>query len=258
MFHLPRRTVAPVLAAAIALGVLPLAAGPVAGAAVPVFADAIAPGVVNGTEGFGTATVLVPRGTYVTYLVRTDSRLKGRKIQVWTDTGSGWTLTTTRIIAADGSIRYFARIKARTGFWAKYVDGSNPPVTSHARAATVSADGTTTIRLSCDDVAPTGSAVKSIVARTVTTTVRGTVRVIVCANPSTGFAWGMASLDTAHLIRVGHTLQPGNGPPGSPGTETWSVRLIHAGIGRATLVYSQPWNGGEKAAWTLLLTMQSA
>ena len=258
MFHRPRRHVGLALALATALGVLPFAAGPVAGAVVAVLADAIAPGVVQGSEGFGTATVLVPKGGYVTYLVRTDSRLRGKRIQVWTDSGAGWRLTTTRKIANDGSIHYFARVRVRTGFWAHYVDGGTPPVTSHARAAAVSADGTTIIRLACEDVAPTGAAVKSIVGRTVTTTVRGTIRVIVCASPSTGFAWTMASLDTAHLRRVGHTLHVRSGPPGSAGTETWSLRLIEPGIGRATLVFSQPWRGGEKAAWTLLLTIQSA
>jgi len=34
--------------------------------------------------------------------------------------------------------------------------------------------------------------------------------------------------------------------------------LTDAGIGRATLVYSQPWKGGEKAVWTLMLTVESA
>jgi predicted secreted protein len=62
----------------------------------------------------------------------------------------------------------------------------------------------------------------------------------------------MVSLDTAHLMRVGHTVRSG-----APGSETWSVRLTADGIGRTTLVYSQPWRGGEKAAWTLMLTVHT-
>lgn len=249
MFRLSRLSLA---APVLALGLLPLAAAPAA-AVTPILMDGIAPGVMHGTDGFGTSTVLVPKSGYVTYLVRTDSRLKGRSIQIWTDTGTGWKLTTTRHVEADGSVRYFARVTGRIGFWAKYT-GVKPTATSHGRSAGVSPDGTTTIRIACDDVGPTGSAVKSIVNRTVAVRVNGTVRVIVCANPSTGFAWGMVALDSEHLLRVGHTMRAGSGV-GAPGTETWSVRLKSDGTGRTTLVYSQPWRGGEKAAWTLMLTV---
>jgi predicted secreted protein len=249
MFRIRRASLAALVAA---VAVFPLFASPAA-AASPVLFDSIAPGVVSGTEGFGTATVLVPKKGVVTYLVRTDSRLKGTGIQIWTDTGKGWKLATTRPIEADGSVHYAMTITRRTGFWAKYAE-VKPVVTSHGRLAGVSADGTTAIRISCADVGPTGSGVKSIVNRTVAISLHGTVRVTVCADASTGFSWGMAALDSAHLMRVGHTMRDGSGP-GSPGTETWSVRLTSDGVGRTTLVYSQPWRGGEKAAWTLMLTV---
>jgi len=252
MFRISRPLV--MVLAVVAL-LLPITASP-ASAATTTLQDAIAPGVQHGTEGFGTSTVLVPKNGYVTYLVRMDSRLKGKRVQIWLDTGSGWKLTTTRAIEVDGSVHYFARVKGRVGFWAKY-PGVKPATTSHGRSANVSLDGTTTIRVTCDDLSPTGSGVKSIVSRTVVTPVGGTVRLIICSNPSTGFSWGMVSLDTLHLLRVGHTTQPGRGI-GAAGTETWSLRLTNGGVGRATLVYSQPWRGGEKAAWTLLLTVQSA
>jgi predicted secreted protein len=232
-------------ASLLALVLLPLAAAP-ASAVTAILMDGIAPGVMHGSDGFGTSTVLVPKNGYVTYIVRTDSRLKGRAIQIWTDTGSGWKMTTTRKVEADGSVRYFARITGRVGFWAKYA-GVKPTATSHGRLAGVSADGSTTIRLACEDLGPTGSAVKSFVSRTVAVKVGGTLRVIVCANPSTGFSWGMVALDSTHLLRVGHTMRGA--------TETWSLRLTSGGTGRSTLVYSQPWRGGEKAAWTLMLTV---
>jgi predicted secreted protein len=245
MFRLSRL---PLAALALALGLLPMVAAPVS-AVTPILMDAIAPGVMRTSEGFGTSTVLVPKNGYVTYLVRTDSRLKGRLVQIWTDTGKGWKLATTRKVEADGSVRYFARVTGRISFWAKYT-GVKPTSTSHGRSAAVSTDGTTTIRVACDDLGPTGSGVKSIVNRTVATRVNGTVRVIVCAQPSTGFAWGMVSLDGTHLLRVGHTMRTG-----SAASETWSVRLKSGGTGRTTLVYSQPWRGGEKATWTLMLTV---
>jgi len=248
MFRLSRLLlVAPVLA----LGLVQLIAAPVS-AVTPVLIDGIAPGVVHASDGFGTSTVLVPKNGYVTYLVRTDSRLKGRGVQIYTDTGKGWKLATTRRVEADGSVRYFARVTGRISFWAKYA-GVKPVAVSHARSAAVSADGTTTIRIACDDLGPTGSAVKSIVSRTVAVKVSGTVRVVVCADPPTGFAWGMVALDSSHLLRVGHTTRDGSRSVAA--SETWSVRLTSRGTGRTTLVYSQPWRGGEKAAWTLMLTV---
>jgi predicted secreted protein len=247
MFRIARLSL---VALTLAAGLLPLLASPVS-AATPVLFDSIAPGVQRGVDGFGTATVLVPKGGYVTYLVRTDSRLHGRRIQIWTDTGRGWKLTTTRAVGLDGSIYYFARVTGRIGFWAKYASATTPAA-SHGRLANLSTDGTTTIRITCDDVGPTGSGVKSIVIRSVALALNGTVRVIVCSQAETGFAWGMVALDTAHLARVGHTTHPGTG---AAGTETWSVRLTSGGVGRTTLVYSQPWRGGEKAAWTLMLTV---
>jgi len=251
MFRFSRLTVVGLF---LALGMIPIAAG-TASAATAALADAIAPGVMHGADGFGTATVLVPKSGYVTYLVRTDSRLKGRKIQIWTDTGSGWKLATTRAIDADGSVHYFARVTGRIGFWAKYA-GVSPAASSHGRSAGLSSDGTTTIRISCDDIGPTGTGVRSIVNRTVAVKLNGTLRVIVCSEPATGFAWGMVALDSSHLMRVGHTI---HAPGGSTaGSETWSVRLMSDGVGRATFVYSQPWRGGEKATWTLMLTVQES
>ena len=249
----------PVMALVLAAGLLPVAASP-ASAATAILFDAIAPGVLQGTDGFGAATVLVPGNGYVTYLVRTDSRLKGRRLEIWTDTGSGWTLTSTRVIAADGSVHYFARVAGRFGFWAKYARVT-PAVASHGRLANVSSDGTITIRVSCEDLGPAGSGARTIVFRSAATSFGGTVRVILCSNPSTGFSWGMVALDSEHLRRVGHSTHPGSGGGGvvgTAGTEIWSVRLTSRGVGRATLVYSQPWRGGEKAAWTLLLTVKSS
>ena len=228
----------------------------VAAPAMTALSDSIAPGVVDGVEGFGTASVLVPNGAYITYLARTDARLKGKTIQIWTNTGAGWHLTTTRKVAADGTVHYFARVARRSGYWAKYAgDQTHAPASGHGRSANISADGTYVISTSCEDYAPAEAGGKVILNRMVVAPVAGTIRVHVCAIPSTGFSWTSAAVDTAHLMRVGHSLHPGTSPPGSAGTETWSYRVVSSGTGRATLVYSQPWKGGLKAAWTVLLTV---
>lgn len=247
------------LALLAALAMLPLAATAVA-AADPVLVDAIAPGVLRtGTDGFGTATVQVREHGYVTYLVRTSPSLAGRSLDLYIDTGAGWQKATNRVIGADGTARYHARVAGRTGFWAKLpARGSVPEIASHGRSAAASMDGRTIITLSCDDFAPTGSSTRVVINRRAQAALNTTVTVVMCSNASTGFSWTTAAIDAIHLRQVGHTIHGASGGlPGAPGTDRWSYRLTTTGTGRVTLTYSQPWAGGEKSAWTLMLTVQA-
>lgn len=100
--------------------------------------DGIAAGVNKGTAGFGTSSVVVPKGTYVTYLVRTDPKLVGKVLEIWTRTRTGpWKPTTARAVAADGSVHYYARLTAWTAFLAKWAgDDTYLPSSSHGRIAT--------------------------------------------------------------------------------------------------------------------------
>jgi len=254
MFH---RFIA--LAAAVLL--IPMVGGTAFAITSPtVLGDSIAPGVVTGVDGFGSSTVMVPKSTYVTYLVRTDSNLAGKRIEIWTKTGKEWKYTTARLVAKDGTVHYYARVLAWTGFWAKFAgDGSAPAGTSHGQIATVSSNGRTIIRATCSDFAPTGSGAKVFVQRTVGIRfVNAEISLSLCSNPgSTGFSWSSAAIDTAHLRLVGHSMSraPRGSPVGAPGIETWTYAVVQAGVGRATLLYSQPWKGGEKAVWAMQLTV---
>ena len=222
------------------------------GADPPVLTDAIAPGVLDGTEGFGTSTVLVAKGAYVTYLVRTSPAMKGRSIEIWTDTGGGWKRTTSRAIAADGTARYHARVQGRTAFWAKVPkSGSTPAAASHGRSAALSRDGRTIVRIGCEELPPTGSSTRVVASRRVGATPGQTISLVVCADAANGYRWTTAAIDSEHLAQVGHTIEAGSG--GS--VDTWSYRLTAPDQGRVTIVSSQPWPGGEKAAWTVMLTV---
>jgi predicted secreted protein len=225
-----------------------------------VLGDGIAPGLIRGVEGFGTATVTVPSGAYVTYIARTDSHLRGKPIQIWTKLGTtDWKLFTTRAVTADGTVHVFARVTGSIIFWAKFAgDGKNPPALSHGRAATPSTTGTTIIRAGCDDFAPPSSASRLVLNRTIGLKVGGTVSAIFCSNASTGFLWSASAIDPAHLKLIRHkTTPPSGGQTGAAGLETWTYRLIATGSGRATLTYSQPWKGGQKAVWTVTLLVES-
>ena len=99
----------------------------------PTLSDAIAAGVNRGSLGFGTSSVVLDRPGYVTYLVRLERAFAGRHVAIYTRTRTGpWTLTTGRVVAADGTVHYYRRIADWTGFWAKLDDGA-----SHGRIGTV-------------------------------------------------------------------------------------------------------------------------
>ena len=95
--------------------------------------DAIAPGVNRGTGGFRTSSLVLSNPGYVTYLVRFDPSFAGQKVEIWVRSRNGtWAPVTLRLVAADGTVHYYRRIMAWTGFWAKLAGAS-----SHGRIGTV-------------------------------------------------------------------------------------------------------------------------
>lgn len=220
----------------------------------PVLRDAITAGVVRTGEGFGTATVIVPRNGYVTYLVAGDPTLSGRPLEIWTRTRTGeWALATTRTFGPDGVARTFARITEWTAFQGRIPgDVTSAGVGAHGRIATVSADGSTRIRVDCVDVT-TEDPGTLLVSRAVGAPIGGLVRVTLCSNPSTGFSWTPSVLSSGQLATAGHSTSPGPAIPGAAGSETWTFRVTGRGTGYAVLEYSRPWEGGEKAVWLFVL-----
>jgi hypothetical protein len=95
--------------------------------------DAIAPGVNRGTTGFTTSSVVLAKPGYVTFLIRLDKSVAGKIVEIWTKSKTGsWRHTTSRYVAADGTVHYYANISTWTGFWGKYGGAS-----SHGRIGTV-------------------------------------------------------------------------------------------------------------------------
>jgi inhibitor of cysteine peptidase len=236
-------------------GIFTAAAGPVA--AVNELADGIAPGVVRANDGFGTSTVIVPQDGYVTYFVQGAANLAGTPVQIWTNTTGEWALATTRAFSEDGTAHYFARLTGRTGVEAR-IPGT-PGGSAHGRSATTwpaATDRRTRISVGCDDFATEDNA-SVLVGRTVALKSGTQVDVVLCSNPSTGFEWQAAAIDSARLRLVGHHFTVTSDLVGAPGTETWSFRVVGSGKGHGVLVYSQPWEGGQKAVEVFVLTTLS-
>ncbi len=91
--------------------------------------------------------------------------------------------------------------------------------------------------------------------------VDGTLTVILCSNPTTGFEWleSPQISDTSVLRQETHEFIPpedlAERPPlaGSPGKEVWTFKTLKKGISTISFEYSRPWEGGEKAEWTFEL-----
>jgi len=234
---------------------LAAAAGPVsaAGPASLAISSSIAPGVVTGTDGFGSSSVVVPTAARVTFRAVTDPPLPGHRIEIWTRSRTtDWRLTTARLEAADGSVRYVATITEWTAIQARFpADSTHPATASHGRIATTSARGLTAIGVTCDEFAAAGG---GEVSRSINAQSGDFIAFTLCANASTGFAWLAPTYDTASLRLIGvRTFPPAKPLPGAAGTETWTFKLLSVGTSNVSLIYSQPWAGGTKAAWRFTL-----
>ena len=86
------------------------------------------------------------------------------------------------------------------------------------------------------------------------------VKVILCSNPSTGFAWEEPHFGDSSVLRlVDRTYQAPDGATlpvvGAAGGEVLTIRAGAAGTTTLTIRYSQPWVGGTKGEWTYRLSV---
>lgn len=88
-----------------------------------------------------------------------------------------------------------------------------------------------------------------------------TLTLSLCSNATTGFQWGPAAIaDESVLQGINHRFQApeeiGTEPlVGTSGEEIWTFEALKGGQTTVDLEYSQPWEGGEKDAWTFVLTV---
>lgn len=93
---------------------------------------------------------------------------------------------------------------------------------------------------------------------TVKLRVGGRLTVILCSNHTTGYLWSeLAQIsDQTILKQIDHKwLPPTSGLVGAAGKEVWTFKTLKEGTSTIYLEYSQPWEGGDKAAWTFHLTV---
>ena len=91
--------------------------------------------------------------------------------------------------------------------------------------------------------------------------VDGTLTVILCSNPTTGFQWSESPgiSDTSILQQVDHEFTPSEDENiiGGAGKEIFTFKTLKEGVSTINFEYSRPWGGGEKAQWTFKLEVHA-
>jgi inhibitor of cysteine peptidase len=93
--------------------------------------------------------------------------------------------------------------------------------------------------------------------------VDGVLTVVLCSNPTTGFQWAEPAQisDQSVLQQTDHEYVAPEGEddelpaPGTPGEEVWTFKALKKGTSEVSMEYSRPWEGGEEAEWTYVLTV---
>ncbi len=89
--------------------------------------------------------------------------------------------------------------------------------------------------------------------------VGGSLIVTLESNPgSTGFQWELTKIsDETVLQKVDQKYEPPEegSAVGAPGKEIWTFKGLKKGQSSISMEYSQPWEGGTKAAQTFELTV---
>ncbi len=86
--------------------------------------------------------------------------------------------------------------------------------------------------------------------------------ITLCSNPTTGYQWSEgADISGDGIVdQAGHEYvapDENDQPPlvGTAGEEVWTFRALTQGEGTIYVEYGRPWEGGEKAEWTYILTV---
>ena len=93
--------------------------------------------------------------------------------------------------------------------------------------------------------------------------VNGSLTVSLGSNPTTGFRWSESAeiSDQTVLEQTAHEFIAPQGEgdeppaPGTSGEEVWTFKALKKGTTEVSMEYSRPWESGEKAEWTFVLTV---
>jgi predicted secreted protein len=108
---------------------------------------------------------------------------------------------------------------------------------------------------SCDQF----GAQKSI-TQTTEVSVGDQIKVTLCSNPTTGFAWQEPEISDTAIVSLadksfGAPVTSATPVVGAAGTDYITLKATAKGTSTVVLRYSQPWVGGTSSEWTYTLTV---
>ena len=109
------------------------------------------------------------------------------------------------------------------------------------------------VEVSCDDFSN-----QHDMTKTIEVGVGDTIKVVLCSNATTGNEWTeQADVDDEAVVeQQDHEfIAPKTDVPGTAGEEHWTFKALKKGTTEVSMEYGQPWEGGQKAAWTFKLTV---
>jgi len=102
------------------------------------------------------------------------------------------------------------------------------------------------------------ASVDSPVSEEVEIAVGGSLVVHLESNPTTGFKWELSEITDQMVLKQDgepEFVPPDEAIPGAGGREIWTFKALSKGTSTISMEYSRPWEGGEKAEWTYILTV---
>lgn len=73
------------------------------------------------------------------------------------------------------------------------------------------------------------------------------LEIVLAETPTTGYRWDVVDGGAPACSITRDAFEPGALAPGAPGHHTWWITAAQAGTGTVSLVYRQPFGGGEPA-----------
>ena len=119
------------------------------------------------------------------------------------------------------------------------------------------------VEVSYDDFLEVQDTISRVVSKEIEVAADSSFTVTLWSNATTGFKWSeLATIGNQNIIQqTDHEYVAPSGnddtppPPGTSGNEVWTFKALQKGTSDIHMEYSQPWEGGEKDAFSFFLTV---
>ena len=119
------------------------------------------------------------------------------------------------------------------------------------------------VEVSYEDFLEVQGTISRLVSKEIEVSAGSSFTVTLWSNATTGFNWSeLATIGNQNIVeQIDHEyVAPYSDddtptPPGTSGKEVWTFKALKKGTSDIHMEYSQPWEGGEKDAFSFFLTV---